>query len=111
MFDKVGVRTRRQREEMGDNLRGERLGSQLKELHGEAERGFMAAEMACGAMVSGFEVKEVKAENANVWGGIREKARALENSCECLHSAVKSTHREPVNRREMMKRPEEEKRK
>ena len=45
-------------------------------------------------------------------GEIRGNARALENSCERgLCSAVESTHGEPVNCREMMNRPEEERRK
>ena len=70
----------------------------------------MVAERACGAMVSDFEVKEIEVENANVWGNeIREKARVLDKSHERgLHSAAESTHEEPVNHREMMKRPEEE---
>ena len=66
--EEVGVRTRRQRQEMGDELRGERLGSQSRELAREAERGFMAVERACGAMASDFEVKEIEVENANIWG-------------------------------------------
>ena len=54
---------------MGNNLRGgKRLGSQLKELNWEAEKAFVAAEMACGAVVSGFQVKEVEEENSNVLG-------------------------------------------
>ena len=67
-------------------------------------------EIASRAMASGFQVKEVEVENANVWGKkIREKARALENSCvrgSC--GAVEVTDGEPTNHREMMKRPEEE---
>ena len=89
---------------------GKRLGSQLKELNEEAERGFMVAEMAGGAMISGFQVKDVEEENANVWGEIRERARELENSHERgLCGAVESTCGEPANHREMMKRLEEEK--
>ena len=99
---------------MGDDLRGaKRLRSQPQELTREAERGFVVAERACGAMVTDFEVKEIEDENANVWGNeIREKAGALEKSHErgsC--SAIESTHEEPVNCREMMRRPEEERRK
>ena len=31
------------------------------------------AEMTCGTMVSGFQVKEVEVENANTWGEKMEK--------------------------------------
>ena len=99
-MDKVGVRTRRQREQMGDGLRGgKRLRSQLNELMREAERGFMVAERACGAMVSNFVEEAPEEENANIWGEkIREKAKSLEISCERgLCRAVESTHGEPVN--------------
>ena len=47
---------------------GKRLRNQLKELQKKAERGFMVMEMACGAMVSDFEVKEMEVKNANIWG-------------------------------------------
>ena len=50
----MAVRTRRQRQEIGDDLRGERLGSQSRELTMEAERGIVVAERVCGAMVSDF---------------------------------------------------------
>ena len=55
----VGVRTRRQKQEMGDDLRGgKRLQAQLKELKKEAERGFTAAERECGDTVSVFTEEE-----------------------------------------------------
>ena len=66
--EEVGMRTKRQRQEMGDDLRGgKRLRSQLREIIREAERGFMVTERACGAMVTDFEVKEIEVENTNMW--------------------------------------------
>ena len=96
---------------MGDDSRGtKRLRAQLKELKKEAERGFMAAERECGDTVSVFSEDEDVEDGVNIWGRIiGEKVRSLENSHEKgSHSAVESTHREPVNHRDMMKRPEEE---
>ena len=76
--EEVGVRTRRQRKETGKNLSsGERLGSQLNELNKEAEQAFVASEMACGALVSDFQVNVIKTENVNIWG-IRKRATMLE---------------------------------
>ena len=70
----------------------------------------MAAERECGDTVSVFTEDEDMEDGVNIWGKIiGEKVRSLENSCEkCPCGAVESTHREPVNHREMMKRPEEE---
>ena len=66
--------------------------------------------MECGDTVSVFTEDEDLEDGVNIWGKIiGEKVRSLENSHEkCLCSAVESTHREPMNCREMMKRPEKE---
>ena len=68
------------------------------------------AELECGDTVSVFTEEEDVEEGVNIWGRtIGEKVRSLETNHERgLHSAVESTHREPVNHREMMKRTEEE---
>ena len=73
-IEEVGMRTRRKREKMGENSRhGKRLRNQLKELDREAERAFVAAEMTCGALASGFQVNEIEAENVNIRGRKLEK--------------------------------------
>ena len=75
--EEVGVRTRRQRKQMGDGSRGgKRLRSQLNELMREAERGFMATKRACGAMVSNFMEETPEEENANIWGEKTEKRQS-----------------------------------
>ena len=70
----------------------------------------MAAERECGDTVSVFTEEEDAEEGVNIWGRIiGEKVRSLETNHERgSHSAVESTHREPVNHSKMMKRPEEE---
>ena len=76
--EEVGVRTRRQREQMGEGSRGrKRLRSQLNELMRETERDFVAAERACGAMVSNFLEEAPEEENANIWGRKLEKRQSL----------------------------------
>ena len=63
--ESFGVMTRRQRTEMGDNLRGkEKLRSQSGELNGEAEETFVPAEMACEAASSCFEERSFESEKS-----------------------------------------------